>query len=134
MADEAAWALEAVGRAGQVTVEVLAGAEGRVLSIDTPGWALDFRLPDEGVAQLATFLRAHAGRAEYAECVAGAFLGHPVRLVNDCEFTDRLWLRVCGEGQLDEFPLIGEVAKWFGAAVAKVAGGAEQDAEPPRCT
>lgn len=131
---EASWSLEATGHAGRVIVEVLAGAGGRILSIDAPGWALDLRLPG-GIAGLASFLRAHAGRAEFAECVAGSFLGHPVRLVQDSEFPDRLWLRVGDDGQLAEFPLVGEVAGWFAAAVAEVAGSdpdAAPDAAPDR--
>ena len=132
MADAATWALEAVGRAGQVTVEVMAGAGGRVLSIDAPGWALDFRLPVGGVAHVAAFLRTNAGRAEFAECVAGSFLGCPVWLINDAEFSDRLWLRVFSDGQLANFPLIGEVAGWFVTAFAEVAGSVEQNADPDR--
>lgn len=126
---DAPWSLEASGHAGQVVVEVLAGAGGRVLSIDAPGWALDLRLPDGGAARLAAFLRSHAGRAGFAECVAGSFLGHPVRLVQDGEFADRLWLRVGGDGQLAEFPLVGEAAGWFAAAVAAAAGSGP-DADP----
>ena len=109
---------------------MLAGAGGLTLSIDAPGWALDFRLPDGGVTGVAAFLRAHADRAEFAECVAGSFLGHPVRLVQDSEFPDRLWLRVGGGGQLAEFPLVGPAAGWFAAAIAEVAAGAGPDAEP----
>lgn len=125
MAESATWTLIAVGRAGQVCVEVLDGADGYDLSVDAPGWAFDFRLPDGGVAVMAAFLHAHAGRAEFAECVAGSFLGHPVRLVQDDEFAHRLWLRVGSGGQLAEFALVGEAAGWFAAAVTEVAGGAE---------
>ena len=129
MAESATWALVAVGRVGRVCVEVLAGVDGCDLSVDAPGWAFDFRLPDDGVTVVAAFLRAHAGRAAFAECVVGSFLGHSVRLVQDGEFADRLWLRVGGGGQLAEFPLLGEVAGWFAAAVAEIAGSAP-DAEP----
>src|SRR5262249_13637697 len=99
-------------------------------SIDAPGWALDFRLPSGGAVILADFVRAHAGRAEFAECVAGSFLGQPVRLVQDSEFADRLWLRGAADGPPAEVPLIGEVPEWFAAAVAEVAGTVGQDAEP----
>jgi hypothetical protein len=124
------WSLEASGCAGEVVVEVLAGAGGRILSLETPSWSLDFQLPDGGLAELAAFVRAYAGRAEFAECVAGSFFGQPVVLVKDDEFADRFWLRVCGNGQLAEFPLVGEVSGWFAAAIAEVAGGVEQGAEP----
>lgn len=119
------WTLEALGRSGPVTVEVLAGPGGRVLSVDSPAWSLDFRLPAGGLAVLAEFLRAHAGRAAFAECVVGSFLGRPVRLIQDDEFADRLWLRVSDDGQLADFPLLGDAALGFAAAVAEAAGEAE---------
>jgi hypothetical protein len=129
MADAASWVTEAVGRAGQVLVEVLSSESVLVLSIETPGWSLTFRLPDNGVATAAAFLRVHAGRAEFAECVAGSLFGFPVWLLNDDEFDDRLWLRVYGDGQLADFPLVGETAGWFAAAIAEVAEDMEPDAD-----
>ena len=121
MAEEMSWTPEAIGVAGPVVVEVLTGVRGRVLSVATPGWSLTFRIPDGGVAALAAFLRANTGRAEFAECMAGSFCECPVRVINDDEYADRLWLRVFGDGQLADFPLVGEAVGWFVAAVAKAA-------------
>lgn len=125
MSESESWSLEGIDRGGEVVVEILAGVDGRALSIDTPGWSLVLRLPVARLGEVAEFLRAHAGRAEFAECVAGLFLGRPVRLINDNEFSDRMWLRVGGGGEVANFPLIGETASSFVAAVFHLAESAE---------
>lgn len=126
MGTEDSWGLETSASVGQVTIEILAGADRRVLSIDTPGWSFAFLLPNGGVAHVAEFLRLNAGRAEFAKCLAGSFHGYAVWLINDSEYADRLWLRISENGQLADFPLVGEIAQCFGAAVAEVADSADK--------
>jgi len=114
------WLVDVSDTHDPVTVEVVSGAGGRSLSIETPEWSLDFCLPNSGLIHAFNFLLIHAGKAEFAECEIGSFYGRAVRIVNDNEY-DRIWLRIGSAGQLADFPLIGERAQSFVNAVAEVA-------------
>jgi hypothetical protein len=122
----------AVGKAGAYTIEVLSRPDGGLLlSIASPGWCLDFALARPAtVGELAAFLTAHAGREGFAELAVGSLGGLGVRMVKDCEFTDRFFLRAWGEGVLVEFTLAGLAAGEFIAAVVEAAAEFEAAAEP----
>ena len=121
MSEVDSWLVDVSATHDPVTVEVVSGAGGRCLSIETPEWSLDFCLPNSGLIHAFNFLLIHAGKAEFAECEIGSFYGRAVRIVNDNEYADRIWLRIGSAGQLADFPLIGERAKSFVNAVAEVA-------------
>jgi hypothetical protein len=111
----------AFAKAGPVSIELLSRAGIHIFAIETPGWSLDFQLRDGDLKWLVSFMRTHANRAMFAECVAGSFLGQPVRLIQDDEFPDRLWFRISSEGQLADFPMFGPITRWFAEAVAELA-------------
>jgi hypothetical protein len=126
------YGLAAPGTAGAFTVEVLSRPDGGwLLSVESPAWCFDFALahPDT-VGALAAFLRAHAGRAEFAELVVGSLGAMAVRVVKDDEFEDRFFIRAAGGGPLVEFTLVGGAAHEFTAAVAVAAAEFGAAAEP----
>ena len=123
MKDASSFGLEALGKAGEFTVEVLSrSADVWLLSVESPGWCFAFDLADTGkVAELAGFLGSHAGRTEFAELAIGSFGVSAVSVVKDDEFPDSFFMRAAGDGLLVEFTLVGEAATDLGAAVAEAA-------------
>ncbi len=122
------YCLAALGKAGAFTVEVLRRSDGGwMLSIESPAWCFVFELTGPGtVSELAAFLQTRAGRAEFAELAVGSFGGAVVRIIQDDEFMDRLFLRTTGEGALVDFTLTGGAVNEFTTAVREAA--AEFDA------
>ena len=107
----------AIGRSGRFTVEILeARAGARLMSIEADGWSLTFALNEHRLADILTHLR---GGGQSAKLQAGIFLGAPVILIRDNEFSDRYFLRAYKEGHLLEFVLAAEQLAQFTAAVAQ---------------
>ena len=111
-----------MGKAGRFTVEILGQDNIWLLSVESPDWCANFRLVErERVAELATFLRTHVGRNEFAEMVIGSLGEMEVRAVKDDEFADRLFIRATGGGSLVEFSLVAEASQEFADAVTDAA-------------
>lgn len=128
MSEGTSLSLVALGKAGAITIEVdRRPDDGLLLTVEAPAWCLRFDLVGPGaVAELAEFLRAHSGKAEFAEFVVGSLAGMAVWVIKDDEFADRLFLRAAGDGALVDFTLSGETASDFAAAVTKAAAEVEE--------
>ena len=118
------YGVAAIGSAGRFTVEILETTDNpaaRLMSIDAGGWSLCFALVERGDAQVLSFLRKHAGRrVVFSELVIGSFLGAPVVLIKDDEFSDRFYLRAFANGHLLEFVLTADALTEFTEAVAQI--------------
>jgi hypothetical protein len=121
--DANSYGLAATGKAGDFTVEVLNGSEGRWwLSIASPAWCFDFELANRTVvSELGVFLRRYTGRTEFADLVLGSFGGWSVRIIKCDEFEDRLFLCAGGDGSLVDFTLVGPATQDFATAVQQAA-------------
>ncbi len=121
--EQADYVCEAFGIAGDFTVEVLSGSDGKfLLTIGSSAWDFDFELVNAGaVSELAGFLRFYVGRREFAELVIGSFNGASVEIVKDDEFEDRLILRARGNGVLVYFKMVAGATTDFASAVSQAA-------------
>lgn len=111
------YGLAAIGKAGRFTVEILEdGNACRLMSIETDSWSFSFALGEDDLARILTHLQ---GRREVAELRIGVFLGAPVVLIQDDEFSDRYFLRTFKDGHLLEFVLAADTLKQFTEAVTQ---------------
>lgn len=95
---EPEWGCAAVGRSGDVGIEVdeaISGSECWQLSIDCPRFYLRFAIPQpSAVAGLCDFLAQHLDHPTGGELSLGTFGDSSVSIVKDDEFGDRFFLCV----------------------------------------
>ena len=90
------------------------------MSIEARGWSFRFALSTrDDAALMLSFLREHTGRVAFAEVVVGSFLGTPVSLIKDDEFSDRFYLRAFAGDQLLSFVLAADDLTGFADALAQ---------------
>lgn len=111
------YGLAAIGRVERFTVEILETSAGsHVLSIESDTWSFSFALNEHTPAEILAHLR---GSGATGELRVGIFLGAPVLLIRDEEFSDRFFLRFFRDGDVLDFVLAADLLAQFTDAMAQ---------------
>ena len=112
------YGLAAIGKAGQFTVEVLeTSAASYLMAIEAGSWSLSFALSSEDdLKKILTHLR---GNCKSSKLSAGLFLGAPVILIKDDEFSERYFLGASKDGHVLDVVLAADGLAQFTGAVAR---------------